>query len=66
MIFLNVPKVRPSDIVKVQQSQQQQQQQQTNAELEHEKSCVKRKSRSANLRRNKLFRMIFDGLHVSI
>lgn len=63
MIFLNVPKVRPSDIVKVQQ----QSQQRTNAELEHEQSCVKRKSsRSANLRRNKLFRMIFDGLHVSI
>lgn len=61
MIFLNVPKVRPSDIVKVQQ----QSQQRTNAELEQ--SCVKRKSsRSANLRRNKLFRMIFDGLHVSI
>lgn len=58
MIFLNVPKVRPSDIVKVQQ------QQQTNTELEQ--SCVKRKSRSTKLRRNKLFRIIFDGLHVSI
>lgn len=61
MIFLNVPKVRPSDIVKVQQSQQQQQ---TNGKLEHEQSYVK--SKSANLRRNKLFRMIFDGVHVSI
>lgn len=60
MIFLNVPKVRPSDIVKVQQ----QQQQQTNGKLEHEQSYVK--SKSANLRRNKLFRMIFDGVHVSI
>lgn len=59
MIFLNVPKVRPSDIVKVQQSQQQ-----TNGKLEHEQSYVK--SKSANLRRNKLFRMIFDGVHVSI
>lgn len=61
MIFLNVPKVRPSDIVKVQQSQQQQQ---INGKLEHEQSYVK--SKSANLRRNKLFRMIFDGVHVSI
>lgn len=60
MIFLNVPKVRPSDIVKVQQSQQQQ----TNGKLEHEQSYVK--SKSTNLRRNKLFRMIFDGVHVSI